>query len=93
MSNVENYWISWFDPCYGGWELHSPWWVSGYRGSDDAPTICAAVKAESAEEAKASIHRAYDMPCTLEFRFVEEKPPGWSPFSDRFRRAEWMQWT
>jgi len=27
-----------------------------------------------------------------EDRFVTQKPADWSPFSDRFPRADWMQW-
>lgn len=88
------YWLSWYhEGELGTFELHRPWWVSGYRGSDDAATICAAVVATSEYHARNIIDRSYDSPPgQLEFRFVEEQAPGWWPFCDRFRRAAWMRW-
>jgi hypothetical protein len=57
------------------------------------PTVCAAVKAESADIAKAIIFASYDNPpWRLEWRFVEERPDDWSPFNTRFPRGDWMRW-
>jgi hypothetical protein len=63
---------------------------------DDTPgvdTICAAVMATSEEDAKSRITGCHDDPTvTIEWRFCSERPAGWTPFGDRFRRADWMQW-
>jgi hypothetical protein len=92
--DLKNFWVSWYDKNYGQWELHWPWWVSGCRLSDDARTICAAVRAESADHAMIIIENAHDepRPLPLEWRFVSTRAPDWSPFSDRFPRADWMKW-
>ncbi len=78
-------------------ELHWPWWISGYRmdgddGQDDTPTIVAGVRAPNEEMAKDIIIRAYDdPPASLEWRFVEERSDDWTPYeSDRFPKADWM---
>jgi hypothetical protein len=92
---VKPYWLSWWMvPENGEFELHSPWWISGSRGSDDAASICAAVRAESEEAAKGIVVAAHDLPPPLgiEWRFCEEMPEHWTPFRDRFLRAAWMQW-
>lgn len=91
---MKSYWLSWYDTLYGKWELHSPWWVSGYRVADEARTICAAVRAPDEESAKRLIVMAHDepRPRDLEWRFVDERPDDWSPFNDRFPRADWMKW-
>ena len=90
---LKPFWISWYDQHYGDWELASPWWVSGERCGDDAKTICAAVKAASADDAMQVVLDAHDEHKeNLEWRFVTEKPKGWLPFGDRFRRADWMEW-
>lgn len=95
---MTNYWISWYGK--GEWELHWPWWVSGYRmdgdedaGTPDTPTICAAVQAANEEAAKEIILAAHDTrPDNIEWRFVNERPAGWTPFCGRFPRADWMKW-
>lgn len=93
---MKNFWLSWYHA--GAFELHTPWWISGYRSAqedqeEDQATICAAVVAESEEAAKQLIIACHDTPPTeIEFRFVEERPSGWSPFCDRFRAASWMRW-
>ena len=98
---MKTFWLSWYG---NGWPftLDTPWWISGYRffadenAKDDEfqqPTICAAVRAESKEAAKEIILAAHDArPSNLEWRFVDERPADWSPFTDRFPRADWMQW-
>ena len=86
-----NWWVSWYSN--GAFEYHGPWWVSGQRLSDNAHTICAAVRADTEDAARKVITDAHDDPTTtLEWRFVEERPDDWNPFSDRFPRADWVQW-
>lgn len=91
----KNWWLSWYNihSC-DAFELHSPWWVSGVRMADDADTIVAAIRAPSETAAKAKIIAAYDRPpvASLEWRFCNERPDDWSPFSDRFQRSDWMRW-
>jgi len=93
---VKNYWLSWYCPPHlmGKFELHWPWWISGLRVDDEHEVICAAVRAEDEEAAKRIIIDAHDepRPVDLEWRFVAEKPDDWSPFDDRFQKANWMQW-
>lgn len=92
---MKRYWVSWYDQLYGKWELHSPWWVSGQLMSDDARTICAAVRAPDEDSARRLIIMAHDNPTRpddLEWRFVNERAPDWSPFCDRFPKADWMKW-
>lgn len=92
---MKNWWISWECPndLMGKFELHSPWWVSGYN--DEMETICAAVQAPDEEGAKRLIIMAHDepRPRDLVWRFVSERPSDWLPFSGRFPRADWMKWT
>lgn len=97
MNQNKPYWISWYSPkSLGGWELHSPWWVSGYTyfGEEEVPAICAAVMAIDEKEAKDKIYRSYDeLPKeAIEWRFVNERSEDWSPFSERFPQAAWMKW-
>ena len=91
-------WISWYHSIetMGEFELHSPWWVSGYamnEGEIEAETIVAAMPGELSEaEAEAFIKLAYDKkPKAIEFRFNNVKD-GDDPFSERFPRAKWMKW-
>jgi hypothetical protein len=91
---VRPFWLSWYHDgeVLGPFELHTPWWVSGYRGYDE--TICAAVLAADEEAAREIVVGAYETwpKNGIEFRFVTLQEPGWSPFGDRFPGAEWMQW-
>jgi hypothetical protein len=91
---MEGFWISWYHhPDDGPFELHRPWWVSGFTMEEpQRDTIVAAVQAESVEAAWEVIHQAYDTPPTrIETRFCE--PLDNRPvFSDRFPRADWMKW-
>ena len=89
----KSYWISWtaLEPLHT-FELHSPWWVSGYNAYDN-PTIVAAVRAPSPEAAVEVVRNAYDSPPPIiDLRFCDEMPAGRSPFSDRFPKCEWMAW-
>lgn len=88
---MKNYWISWeTKPCFGAFSLHFPWWISGY-GIDSDPTICAAIQTDMNPDD--FIRLSYDRPPRdIQFRFIEERPDDWSPFSERFPKAGWMQW-
>lgn len=92
---MKNYWLSWrhIVDKLGPFELASPWWISGYAPAINADSVCAAVKAVDVDQAKETIFKAYDVrPETLEFRFCEERPVGWTPYSERFPQADWMEW-
>jgi len=83
------FWLSWYSPePMSAFELHSPWWVSGY--TDNETIVVAAVRAESEEAAWASVRNAYDYPPEMRERFIE--PLTGSPFSGRFPQANWMRW-
>lgn len=92
-ANTKSYWLSWWQTrALGGFELYSPWWISGSR-YDGAQSICAAVRAASEDDAQRVVIHSYDKsPDEIEFRFVEEMKTGVSPFTDRFPRADWMRW-
>ena len=91
---VTNFWISWYHlETFSAFELNFPWWISGVRCCDDAETVCAAVKAESEAQARELVYCSYDTrPEKIEFRFCNDRPAEWSPFCDRFPKAEWMKW-
>ncbi len=92
---MQNYWISWWTHEHeGAYELHSPWWVTGERhGRNAARSICAGVKAKNVEAAKELIKSSYNNNAQdLEWRFIETMPVEWSPFNDRFPKADWMKW-
>jgi hypothetical protein len=85
------FWVSWWR-APGTFELHRPWWISGER-DDGAQSMCAAVLAQDEFTARLCVQWAHDNKDTvIEWRFVEPKDRGWSPFSSRFRRADWMIW-
>lgn len=88
------FWLSWYHTDdIGEFELHTPWWLSGHRSSDEAATICAAITAEDEDGAKEKVMSSYDdRPDSLEWRFCKEQEKGWSPFSGRFPRGKWMKW-
>ena len=90
---MKRFWISWWHPG-GAFELHTPWWRSGWDEEGRA-SICAAVLAHDEEDAMRVVTRAYEdfeRASDIEWRFVHERPADWSPFSERFQRADWMQW-
>jgi hypothetical protein len=88
------YWVSWVHSRdLGPFLLNSPWWVSGSTVA--GATICAAVSADSEQEAKDMIVNSFDIPVPsfhVAWRFITAKPDNWSPFSSRFERAAWMRW-
>jgi len=89
MSTKKRFWVSWYTDEMGTWELHFPWWTSGY--SDTFYIICAAVVAENEDQVREIIYSCYDKrPDNLEFSFINERPDDWSPFNDRFQAKDWM---
>lgn len=89
VSTGSRWWVSWY--FAGPFEYHGPWWISGSRAGQD--TICAAIVAESEDAARQVVAEAHDeSEPVIEWRFVKPRDGGWSPFSDRFERAEWMRW-
>lgn len=91
--HLPKWWISWYDTGVP-FTLETPWWISGYVvWPDEQATICAAVAAPDAEAAMKIIRDAHDTaPGTIQWRFVDERPVDWQPFTDRFPRADWMKW-
>lgn len=88
LSGPRPYWLSWYG--VSTFELHAPWWRSGFDGND-RPIFCAALRAASDAEARAIVSEAHDDPSVKpEFRFVEERDAAWTPYCDRFRKAGWM---
>lgn len=72
--------------CYNG-----PWWVAGY--SDDKVNVCMAVCADTEHEAQSVVRRSFDRtPEHMQWRFIEERPADWAPYTSRFTKAEWMVW-
>jgi hypothetical protein len=95
---VNAYWLSWYHhPDDGEFELHSPWWVSGFTMSEpQRDTIVAAVQAANEETAWAIVRAAYDTtPTRLEERFCDQLDEKYAqePWTERFPRADWMQWS
>lgn len=98
---MKNFWVSWYQSSTP-FTLESPWWVTGSRfitsrlafdEEKEQDTICAAVQAADRQGATDVIIAAHDTPPRdLEWRFIEERPTGWSPFCDRFPRGDWMKW-
>lgn len=87
----KRWWISWYSES-SAFALWFPWWVSGFDLLE-RDILVAAVIADSEEEAKEIIFNAYDnRPADIEWRFLNELPEGASPYSDRFRPADWHVW-
>lgn len=92
MAEEKLWWISWYQPTEDERPLTFPpneailgWWNSGSRCSDNAHTICAVVRAETEEEAKAAVRK--DWPEAEDWRFCGET--GGLP-GNRFPLGEWM---
>lgn len=90
------FWVSWYhEEPFGELKLEFPWWTTGWRCSDYADTICAAVIAPTQEGAEEIIYKACEFrPEVIEFRFVDSKPDDWIPFNERFRsgKEKWRKW-
>lgn len=91
--DLRPFWLSWYATAeqLAAFEYHGPWWITGYD-ADDRRTCCAAVMAMDEDAAKDVIASAFDNPTVFEWGFYNERDNGWSPFYDRFVRADWMQW-
>lgn len=94
---MTNWWISFSSPeeMMPTFEYHGPWWVSGSfeQNDKDHLNVCLAIRAETEEEAKNKVVNCFDNGNEqLIWRFCEEHSDDWSPFSDRFRRSNWMVW-
>lgn len=88
----QDFWLSWYSPAnMAEFELHSPWWVSGYD-SDDRNIVVAAVRAVDEAAAFAQVRAAYDNGVgPIEERFIETMTHE-TPFGGRFPQAGWMAW-
>lgn len=95
------WWLSWYSPqALGGFELHTPWWVSGWsfdKDENEISVIVAAVRANSEDEAFALIEASYDTPPDggVEPRFIEpldEDEFPWNREGSRFQLGDWMEW-
>jgi hypothetical protein len=90
---MKRFWLSWYAKGADEFELHSPWWSSGWRTSDNAETICAAIIAQDEADARTQVQQAHtDKSVEIEWRFCNQRPDDWSPFCERFCRADWMIW-
>lgn len=97
---MKRWWVSWHGEA--PFTLRWPWWISGFgltvnRFAFDEErerlSFCAAVIAPDRQAAADIIVAAHDTaPRDLEWRFLEERPDDWSPFSERFPKANWMKW-
>ena len=100
---MNEYWISWYSvfEYTGSFELHSPWWVSGWSydaDENEESIIVAAVRADSEEEAWEVVKQAYDTYPKKGFRerfietFEEGETKPWEREGGRFQLADWMEW-
>lgn len=100
---MNEYWISWSSIMEddGGFELRSPWWVSGWnitKDNKEESIFVGAIRADSEEEAWKKIAEAYDTPPEngVNQRFIqvmsgdEERP--WEREGTRFPLGDWMEW-
>lgn len=96
--DLRPYWVSWWcrKSDVDNLAMLRPWWVAGERAefddTDVSYNICAAIMAESAQDAKLVIEASFTKPAEIEWRFCYEQEPGWSPFTSRFPRSDWMIW-
>lgn len=88
----KNFWLSWYhDKNMSGYGTAFPSWVSGE--SPRGKMICAAIKAKDENEAWEIVEKSYaERPVVLARGFCQEREKSWSPFSDRFPKADWMVW-
>ena len=94
-------WVSWnHEKEHGGFTLNYPWWVSGSfcdfrddpgRSVYSGETIVAAIPVDNEEIAKKIIEDSFDKRNdNIKFRFNILKDG--APFTERFKRADWMPW-
>ena len=92
MDNL--YWMSWYQKTEDYRPLSYPpnkkilgWWITGYRGVDDVPVLCAMVAAKNENDAKTELQK--DWPEDKEWRFIEVKDN--CDLNDRFPLHDWMR--
>lgn len=85
-------WRASFELLSGDYELHCPNWESGYgRG----PTVVFVAIAESEDELMEYIEEhCLEEGSSIEWRFADERPDDYSPYSDRFPKSDelWEVW-
>lgn len=102
---MRKWWVSWWSHQFSSFTLFTPWWIDNGTGGFMVPAsavhrqvlaggqiVCAAVIADTEAQAKQLVLDAHDSKVSLEWRFVSRQGKYWSPFQERFPRAEWMQW-
>lgn len=94
--NVKRYWCRFYALTseMPSFEYHGPWWVSGHTADDpEQVTICAAVCADSGDQAHALLDACFDPGHSMVgLDFCNQRADDWEPFSERFPRADWMRW-
>lgn len=91
MGTLNEYWCRWVSTQpITTFEYHGPWWISGH--ADVGVIICAAICANSEQEALDAFCLAYDNPPEELLRFTCEELRSADPFSSRFPRRDWMVW-
>lgn len=91
---MKKFWVSWWHSSedMGEFELHTPWWISGWR-EDGYASVVATVLANSEAAAEKIVRGSYDnKQVALSWRFCDEQPEDWTPFNSRFKRFPWMEW-
>ena len=94
---MNKYWVSWRHYAEMGdfiFKDENPCWETGelYAGR---PIITYVVAIKTFDEylAKKEVFNAYDQQVEeIDFIFAVKKPAKWSPFCERFPRADWMVW-
>lgn len=92
------WWVSWFSPeKYGGFELHVPFWRSGWYFTDESEEVTifvAVVRAPNEDEAFAQITGSYfEQPeggVSRRYCKTLEHPYPWEREGTRFEREDWM---
>lgn len=100
---MNEYWLSWttvFEDD-GKFELHSPWWTSGWclnAEEQEESVINAAVRADSEDQAWEKVAAAYEIPPEggVNKRFIHHVKDGdakpWERAGTRFVIEDWMEW-
>lgn len=96
---LRNFCVRWVSPGAPIVTLTSPWWPDGVETTETslglrqgtAPVFVAAVRAVDKAHAERVVFRGVTG-ADVVVEFVKEMPSDWSPFSERFPRADWMDW-
>ena len=91
---MTRWWISWESAEVDYRPIEDPpplpilgWWCSG--SGESTSTICAVVQAETEDEAKAHIAKAWPETYGGEWRFCDDKGPDFVP-GERFVKRPWQ---